>query len=651
MRRRRPALLAAAPAAALIALTLLIAPAGPVAAAPDDTAQVAVPDSVSAVPETTGRLQVAVPDGLVPRRLNATLTVQNPSDARVILTVAGREVHNAPARSSEQVTLPLRASDVTADGVVEVTISELLDSGTEDGCRYVTPTSATLEQITLDATGTESAPDSVGTFFPAYSPAIDVAVSADAGDDVLNAALNAVTALADRYDANTDVRLTTAPATAARAGVRQVSFEQGPNPVSTAIEQRDGVPNLVITGSDDALTDAARALGSPALALADDATTSGLSSTKQTDRTGLVASLGEIAGRDSITLTGYGTSTAYVSVRQDAFGGPIDALDVMLKGTHTAVPDGAELQLDLLFNGALVASTQLADGTSFALEATVDAGQLSADNGLELRMTGMPAADQCVGNGRHLPLELHLDTDASELRGSRGAGSVAGFARFPQVLAGQVPLALRADGAERVAQATDAATLLTSLQRSAARQLTVQLTDADDLVAGDRSGVLVGATHADSTALKAPLRLDRMRLMDYVESELQVGTDQPFAALQAVNVDRRDVLLLGGWSPTDAAAVKPLITNAAATVGDRAWTTLADDVLVATTSTAPFTLDSNAIVPQDEVADERRSNAWWFVGGVAVLLVLLGVNYLVSRNRKRRVRRLVDAQERADRTE
>lgn len=650
MRRRRHAL-PAAPAAALIALTLLLVPAPPAGAAPDDTARVAVPDSVSAVPETTGRLRVAVPDGLQPRRLRATLRVENPRDARVILTVGGREVHDAPARDAEQVTLPVRPGDVTAEGYLEVTISEVLERGTEATCRYVLPSSATLEEITLEATGIETAPESVGTFLPAYSPAIDVVVDKAAGDDVLDAALNAVTALAERYDANTAIALTTTPATPAGAGVRQITFEHGANPVSTAIEQRDGVPNLVITGSDEALTDAARALSSPALALADAADTSGLSSTSLADATNLVRSLGEVAGRDTITLTGYGTNTAYVSVRQDAFGGPIDELDIDLRGTHTALPAGAQLQLDLLFNGDLLASTQLADGTGFHLEATVAAHQLSSDNGLELRMSGMPAEDQCVGNGRHLPLELHLDADASELRGSRGAGTLAGFARFPQVLAGQVPVALRGDGPQRITQAGDAAALLTSLQRSAARQLSVELSDADAFVDGDRSGILIGATHEDSTTLKAPLRLDRMRLMDYVESELQVGTDQPYAALQAVNVGRRDVLLLGGWSPSETADVEPLIARAADATALRPWTTLADDVLVATSSSDPFTLDSNAIVPQDEVADERRSNAWWFLGGVAALLVLLSVNYLISRNRKRRVRRLVDAQERADRTE
>lgn len=649
MRRRRLPLLAAC---AVAVASLLIAPASSGSPAPGPSAEVAVSDMVSAVPESTGRLEIPVPDGLTPQRLNATLVVENPTGTQVVLTVGGRQVHNAPARTSERISVPLRRGDVTDEGVIEVTISQLIDpQADEDRCRYVTPSAATLEKITFLGTGDETVPATVGTFFPAHSPAIDVVIDDSADDDVLGAALNAVSALADRYDANTQIELGSKPVAKANTGVRQVTFQHGPNPVTTRIESRNGIPNLVITGSDEELTQAARALGSPALALADDAVTSGLGASQVADGRNLIQSLAQVAGRDTITLNGYGTSTSYVTVRQDAFGGPIDGLDVALKGTHTALPAGAQLQLDLLFNGALVASTQLSEGTGFELGATIEADQLRADNGLELRMTGMPAEDQCVGTGRHLPLELHLDTAESKLRASRGSGVVSGFARFPQVLAGDVPVAIRGEGASRIARATDAAHLLVSLQRSAARQFTVTVTDADTFVAGNRSGILLGATHADSTALKAPLRLDKMRLMDYVESELQVGTDQPYAALQAVTAKRRDVLLLGGWSAGDAATVDPLITQAAdATVG-RPWTTLADDVLVATTRTEPFTLDSNAVVPQDEVANERRDNGWWFAAGAGVLVLLLGVNYVISRNRKRRVRRLVDAQERADRND
>ena len=132
-----------------------------------------------------------------------------------------------------------------------------------------------------------------------------------------------------------------------------------------------------------------------------------------------------------------------------------------------------------------------------------------------------------------------------------------------------------------------------------------------------------------------------MRLLDYAEQTLKVGTDQPFAALEAVHAKGRDVLLMGSW-PGDAGGAA-LSRRLARAVEAHGWSSLFNDLFLATGTKAPFSLDSNAVVPQKQRVDEQRSYAWWFVGGIAVLLVVLLVRWVMARRRRRQIAEIVEA--------
>ena len=191
--------------------------------------------------------------------------------------------------------------------------------------------------------------------------------------------------------------------------------------------------------------------------------------------------------------------------------------------------------------------------------------------------------------------------------------------------------------------------LVASLQRAASAPLEIEMVDPDEFLASERSGLFVGADYADSVAFEAPLRLDGMRLLDYAEAEFQVGSEQPFAALETLRQNGRHVVMLGAWSPDDGSLPTTLTRAAVTEAAELGWSTLTDDLLVASEGVEPFTLSTNAVVPQEERVEEERSYAWWFVGGVAVLLVLLAVQLMATVRKDRRVRALVDAQEEHDR--
>ena len=158
------------------------------------------------------------------------------------------------------------------------------------------------------------------------------------------------------------------------------------------------------------------------------------------------------------------------------------------------------------------------------------------------------------------------------------------------------------------------------------------------------SGILVGATGADTDALEAPLRLDRVRLIDFAQETFQMGENSPFAALQSVPAGDRVILVLGAWSPdsaTDGGTMMAKIVDQTTTQG---WRYLREDLVVATPTGTPFNLSTGSVLPQPARIAESRSAAVWVAGGVALVLLVLGAQLLLTARRKREIQSLVEAQ-------
>ena len=85
------------------------------------------------------------------------------------------------------------------------------------------------------------------------------------------------------------------------------------------------------------------------------------------------------------------------------FGGPVSAIKLRLRGTHTAVPTGGQAALSVYWNDYLLSSRTLG-GDSFDITADIPAGHLQSRNGLRLRLTALPAGGDCTG-----PAGLLLD--------------------------------------------------------------------------------------------------------------------------------------------------------------------------------------------------------------------------------------------------
>ncbi|MEV5000154.1 cellulose biosynthesis cyclic di-GMP-binding regulatory protein BcsB [Nocardioides sp. LML1-1-1.1] len=624
---------------------------GPLAVHPAHAETITVPGSGTATSGAATTVTVPVPPGVSPTRVTGRLRVDTDLDATVAFVVGGRLALRVPARPDARVTIPVTAADVSGDELsVQVRIDQT-GRGAGNVCLQVDDVAATLDQVRLDYEGTEQAPTSLADFFSSYAGQVDVLVPDDAGDAEIAAGLAAVAAISSRYPSDTVVRLATPSDAAsapgrARAGHRVVRIEAGTGPATTKLDAGATVPTLVLAGGDGELLAAARALGDPALPIAGDTTTEGL--TAERARTPVVdeLSLDDLGTRRAV-LAGYGRVEQYVGIRQDAFGGPVGALTISLVGTHTAVPEGARAQLDVYVNDKLVDSTQLDDDPALDREIEVPAEDVRGDNGLVVVLSALPPRERCTATDRQLPMEVHLDTSRSTVHADRSGATTTGFAVYPQALGGELSVAISDRATDRVAAAVDASYLVAALQRQAARPLAVSLVEPGRLLDGKASGLLVGAGEEDSTKLAAPLRLSGMRLLDYAEATFQVGSDKPYAALVAVHHRGNDVLVLGSWAASgDAGNV--LERTAAQHVATDGWDSLSADLLVQTAGKDAFSIDSNAVVPQTQRVEEERSFGLWFVAGVAVLLLLLAGRWLVARRRKRDIAEIVDAQQAAD---
>ncbi|MDN4171332.1 cellulose biosynthesis cyclic di-GMP-binding regulatory protein BcsB [Nocardioides sp. SOB77] len=613
---------AAAVAAAAVVTGVLAPAAVPSLGATAHAARTDLPATLDTRALQTSTVQVPVPAGVDPRWVTGALTVADGARGTVLLLVDGRVVRSAAARPWQRVALPVGRDDVGPDGTVSLGV-RFRPEGERTGCRPLEPYDVRLTNLALLHQGTERVDLDPARFLPAAASRVDVVVPREASDDVLSAGLAAVAALAARYPAGVPVGLTTADVVLPRtgAGQRVLRISPGPTTAEPTAEVRFGLPSLTVTGSGDELRSAVLDLiGEDAADAEDTATGTRPEAEPGSTVTRTLAELGARAA--DAELSGYGRTASLLRIRQDAFGGPVDRLDLSLAGAHTSVPTGSQARLDTYLDDRLVDSRTLGDGGTFAVETSVPGSRLASTAELELVLTAVPE-DGCTA-GTLLPLEVQLDRDDSALSAEVAGGPDAGLEAFPQVLAGRLPVALRGGEAARTAAAADAAQVVASLQRAAAYPLEVGLVSPEALLA-DGPGLLVGATWADTVAAGARLRPD---------------TDGPRgAALQAAGDDEAPLLVLG----TLGARSGVLRTWVAEQTARDGWDGLTGDALVSDGGAARplVALDPRAVpgeaaqdVPDLAPDGEGRSYVGWFAAGIVVLLLLLGLQLAATLRRR-----------------
>ena len=619
---------------AVLALVAGLGPApGPVGllgGSPAAYADVARPPGSLSTTEVERRtVLVPVPEGVVLRRLVGTVRVAAvepgvpaPTGAgRLQVLVGDRVAETLPAQPRQVVRTVVRRSDLDRDGRLPVTLQWA------GGCAPP-GVAATLTDLRLLHGGAERAPSTERAFLGAAVNRVDVVVPGSARDDLLEAGLQVVALLSRRYGEDVPVAMATADAVLPRvgAGQRVVRLEPGQT-LSRGIEQRFGLWTLALRGPGPELVEVVRA------AVRD--------SDQSSVQSGEPRTLEDL-GTPAATLAGWGTTTLEVPLPRDLLDGPGADLDVRLVGSRTAVADGTTARVDVRVDGALLESRDLAadEGSRLDLPVTVPADRVGPGSTLEVSLAAAPAGG-CAEATSTLPVSVELDGARSTITpvtpDEPDATPRAGLDRFPAALDGRLPVGVATDGRSRVTDTLRAARLVAALQRLAGLPLAVELVAADDLLADDRPGLLVGADDQDALAVQAPVALEAGGGLD------ALPLDEPFAALQAVRHRDRDLLLLGAWAPREAQAeAGPLVDRLLDRVTDRGAAAWTGGALVLPGSGEPIATDPAP--PSDPTSEPERENAYApYLVAAAVVLGLLLVTQVVAMVRRERRRRAMAA--------
>jgi len=295
-----------------------------------------------AMPGQTGQqLAIPVAPGLQPARITGSIAVTGQPTARTIrISAQGRTLLEARAKGTLALDAPVSTADLTDHQLV---LALEYTPAVRDVCT-ATQSTATLSNVSLTTQGTETAPTTVAEFLAPAVPAVLIPVPADPATDVSAAILAASAAMAYRYP---DGALKLVPpqdldaqAAALPAGSRIITITATDGAATTTLGTQAGRPALTITGAGEDLRTAARALADIKSALADGAAVTGMTSTVPA-AAGPEQTFTDL-GAQAIRLAGYGTQETYLGVNQSQFGGPVSAISLQLRGTHTAVPPAAK---------------------------------------------------------------------------------------------------------------------------------------------------------------------------------------------------------------------------------------------------------------------------------------------------------------------
>lgn len=583
------------------ALLLSLFPAA--SALADESVAVSQPASTS---DTGAWATVSVPvaQGLKPVSIKGRI-MTTATDGQLQLRVGNDIIKTLPVSQSGAFDLPLTAKHAADRGLLNVAV-RWLPEAREGRCLPADPQQVELSQIQLQVAGKAKAPESVAQFF-AGSPKT---VSIQGEGEAARAALSAVPAIAAAFPSaevswnNKDAEYTVEVALAG----------QGMN---LAL---DGTgTTLRIAGTAEQLGALDTVIRSQAVTLATGAQVDALAAPAAEERwtPAPVVSFADL-GASEPKLEGYGQSSVYIGVDEARLGSSLDGAQVHLSGTHSAIPEQTEAALNVYWNDHLVDSFVLGQSTVFNADIEIPSSLVNTGNGLRLQLDAAAQGADCAAAGA-LPVQVHLDGSASTVTPHYGAGRASGFELLPQRAAGELGLAL-GSGASGTAANTLATSLLASLQQASAVPLRVQNLAIDEVAGSPLSTVVVGGDAQLADTLGAPLRLERFRTIESSVLSAGVGTDAPYAALEAFEHDGRVVLLAGGWSPegtTADALYQDLADQVAPAAGG--WASLSRNLLVAQDGAEPVLVESNALIPQDSVTDDYRPYAWWAAGGVAAL--------------------------------
>ncbi len=572
-------------------------------------------------------VQVPVVPGLKPSAISGSLSAPesrhggNVAGGTVIVTAGGQEVYRGEAKATK-FEAQLENPKLT-NGNLTVAIRYGVPGLRLNYC------SSNFQQLNLDVnsvtfTGKQTVPKTVSDFLQPGVSAINVVIPQESNGDQVSAGLAAIGAAAFSLGPDADTRISLGSVDrriVEKPGARVIKIENALGPATTTLGTEKGVPTLTIAGRSSTLTEAATELGGTQTTNSQSSGAVSTGATKPPDKPN--QTFVEMGLTDA-TLKGWGSQTLDIAANQSQFGGSIRDVRVRLVGVRSQIPAGAKANLNVIWNKELVETLDLNSMSRIAADIEVPNPLLKEINQLRVELETLPADGSCSGDNPATPVTVTLDPQQSQVRTSRGQTIAPGFARFPQALNGELPVAF-AQGKPSQATVQSAALLVASLQRVNVPQLMVEVVPFTEASTSLASTLVVDADESVSTRLGAPMLLNSVREIRTPEHNITSRGGVPFSAFEAFSSGTRNMLMLGGWAPPRSPASEVQGTSLSLAEYVYAlpggWSSLQGDIALVEPGSEPQTLNSNAMVPQEPVI---RADGWVLVWMVGVIVVFVG---------------------------
>lgn len=585
---------------------------------------------------TSSTFSFAVPNGLVPNTLNATLEV--PVDLRfgyLTVTQNGRTISRLPLPPKDQsrMVIPLNGVEASTNWT-SVTLTVTAVPAVDDYC-WDPQTPIRLVDSSITFGGNQVNPTTVANFLPQVLQRVSIAVPRNLSPAESEAAIQLSAAMTKRYGwQRTDIAVVglpegSAPLPEPGRGERQIIIREGPD-AGLSLQPSAGVPALLISGQGDELTNQTRLLTDASLAFALSPTAVAGPLTTDLKPAGDSVTLEQL--KQKVTGAESLRPEATITIDQSAFAQPVDSMRVHVIGSYSPLPNN--------FSGEVTASIgeQVIDRWPVNAEGIIDRW-VDIPNRMAQRATGLTIRLHTVGDPGHcsyfLNPFLRID-DRTEIQVRRANTPVPpGFRSLPQALMPRVQIGI---GSDTFNDTVRASRIIVGLQRNSSLPLLTEVTTLQAAIESRDPAILIAADGWTDQTLTLPIGADlgeiSIAALDSGGEPTTLNLDPAikFGSLQTVYDGRRTVLV--ATSTGDALLLDELLRWLSENRGR--WANLDGRAIISVPGNPPVTvpnLPSDLPESSDSGSDDSDGGigwVWWAAGAIASL-ALAGAVYIVLR--------------------
>ncbi|MCB0950925.1 MAG: cellulose biosynthesis cyclic di-GMP-binding regulatory protein BcsB [Mycobacterium sp.] len=618
-------------------------PAGTVTLLLDDLGEDATLSFYGTTSSPSPTLTIPVPIGLFPTSLNFTVNLPfNIRSGTLTVTQDDRLIGQLglPLTDFAPLVIPLDGIKIV-DQSASVTLR--LTSLAEDGYCLDLENPIQFLDGSVTYAGMEVAPTTVADFLPPILRSLTIAVPATPSEAESEAAVQLAAALARYRGQGPSVVLlpladgVTTFASPAKPFERRIVIKEGPDE-GVSLLGTGGVPDLLISGPADKLTNHARLLtdGSLNLALSAGVIPKDLPAPNYS-LPGNTTTLTQL-GQSSLSALGVAPSV-YIGLDQTRFGHPTQGYRVHLMGTYTPVPAAFGSQMTASVGGEVIGSWPTDAGGG--IDQWVD-----IPDRLVERYTSLAVGIETSGDtgycGDFRPMRLTINGTSVVESTPAKPPIPTGFQSLPQALMPRMKVGITVNSFADTARATQIAV---GLQRLSVVPLSFDVVSLEQAIDGADPAVLISADGWTHPSIPLPVSSEdgRLVLMGFdtgdEETTLNLDPGIQFGSLQMVFDGKRSLLIatsngaagqldeLLGWLTSDPARWSGLRGAAVVAVAGRQPELVPGRTPISVYG--PPTVSTS----QESDSSSDRMSPWWPLVGVGGAIAIGAIAFRMGSRR------------------